>query len=44
MSANRVLFDGTDASGNPGLWETHGTASGTAEFSVAGADGRSSRF
>ena len=34
-----VLFNGVDASGHPGLWETDGTAAGTHELiGIAGAD------
>jgi ELWxxDGT repeat protein len=33
-----VLFDGTDASGHPGLWVTNGTAAGTFELTgISGA-------
>jgi hypothetical protein len=35
---SEVLFRGTDANGNPGLWETNGTAAGTHELSgITGA-------
>jgi len=33
-----VLFTGTDAAGDQGLWETDGTAAGTTEIAVDGAD------
>ena len=33
-----VLFQGVDATGDIGLWETNGTASGTFEIPVAGAN------
>ena len=38
MLPNVVLFEGTDSSGNAGLWETNGTAAGTFELTgIAGA-------
>ena len=38
MVQNVVLFQGVDATGDIGLWETNGTASGTFEIPVAGAN------
>jgi ELWxxDGT repeat protein len=35
---SEVLFDGADTSRNHNLWVTNGTAAGTSEISVAGAD------
>jgi ELWxxDGT repeat protein len=35
---NKVLFAGQDAAGNSGLWVTNGTAGGTRELMVAGAN------
>jgi ELWxxDGT repeat protein len=35
---NEVLFEGYDANSHVGLWVTNGTAAGTSELSVAGAD------
>ena len=32
MLRQTVLFNGTDASGHAGLWETNGTAAGTYEL------------
>ena len=32
MLRQTVLFNGTDASGRAGIWETNGTAAGTYEF------------
>jgi len=33
----KLLFDGTDAAGHVGLWQTDGTAAGTTEIAVANA-------
>ena len=38
MTENVVLFDGVNTSGHPGLWETNGTATGTFEIPVTGAN------
>ena len=39
MVQNVVLFQGVNASGDQGLWETNGTASGTFELApIAGAN------
>ena len=38
MAASRILFSGQDASGNASLWVTNGTAAGTSELAVAGAN------
>jgi ELWxxDGT repeat protein len=39
MAENVVLFQGVNASGDTGLWETNGTTSGTFELApIAGAD------
>jgi hypothetical protein len=37
---SEVVFAGTDASGNRGLWITNGTSAGTSEISVSGAAAR----
>ena len=45
MVQNAALFQGIDADGNIGLWETNGTASGTFELTPilgAAASGTSS--
>ena len=36
MTASVVLFSGVDPSGQEGLWETNGTASGTIEIAELG--------
>jgi hypothetical protein len=36
---SEVLFDGVDASGDPGLWVTNGTAAGTTEVGGLGDSG-----
>jgi hypothetical protein len=38
MQRQIVMFDGIDASGNAGLWETNGTAAGMHKLAIAGAD------
>jgi ELWxxDGT repeat protein len=38
MPNNYVLFNGVGASGNYDLWVTDGTAAGTSELSVVGAN------
>ena len=41
---NMVLFNGTDAAGQVGLWRTDGTAAGTYEITVNGASSQGVRF
>ena len=41
---NMVLFTGTDAAGQVGLWRTDGTAAGTYEITVNGASTQGVRF